>query len=357
MKITARLYLITLFLSFLITGCLFNPPSQQSVERTKSPKNIIIALGDGLGFGQIEYFNSMYPGSSSFNYFPIHGSISTHSLNHSITDSAAACTALFCGHKTKNGYLGLDQNQNPIENIADHLKKKYNKKIAVISNTHLTHATPASFFVHSKNRFNYTDIGHQISSSLFDILMGGGGHGLSLDSFIDPTVFKTNTLNEFHENEHLPFVALFGQSHFPYAIQNNTDYPTLCTMVKKSLSLLNDDPDGFLLFFEAGRIDHACHENNLEKLYAEMCQFNDAIDYVLNWSSNRDDTLFIVISDHETGGLKSMMDNNQVSFVWSHKKHSNLDIPILSTGVGSKSFSGSFENTDFFHKILSLYPD
>ena len=80
-----------------------------------SPKYIFYFIGDGMGFGHVqttEYFcrfgqNAETPDSLIFLTFPVSSSLQTYSANNLMTCSSAAGTALACGTKTNNTFLGV----------------------------------------------------------------------------------------------------------------------------------------------------------------------------------------------------------------------------------------------------------
>ncbi|MFC1882807.1 alkaline phosphatase, partial [Thermodesulfobacteriota bacterium] len=75
------------------------------------PKNVIILIGDGMGPEQVKaagmYLNGT-GGSLSFEAMPYQAEMTTYSANSSVTDSAAAATAMATGIKVDNGVISLE---------------------------------------------------------------------------------------------------------------------------------------------------------------------------------------------------------------------------------------------------------
>lgn len=74
------------------------------------PKNVIICVGDGMGFEAVKaasYYASGKIGSLSFEQFPYQAEMSTQAANTPMTDSAAAATAMATGHKVNNGVISM----------------------------------------------------------------------------------------------------------------------------------------------------------------------------------------------------------------------------------------------------------
>ncbi|MHC4755324.1 MAG: alkaline phosphatase, partial [Planctomycetota bacterium] len=75
-----------------------------------APANVILFIGDGMGFEQVEaasIYASGQPGTLSFESFPCKSAITTYSADSNVTDSAAAATAIATGHKVNNGVISM----------------------------------------------------------------------------------------------------------------------------------------------------------------------------------------------------------------------------------------------------------
>jgi alkaline phosphatase len=69
-------------------------------------------------------------------------------------------------------------------------------------------------------------------------------------------------------------------------------------MSRVALARLEKHPGGFALQIEAGRVDHAAHNNDVASLVQEQIEFDQTIAAVLEWIKGRDDTLIIITTDH-----------------------------------------------------------
>ncbi len=116
-----------------------------------------------------------------------------------------------------------------------------------------------------------------------------------------------------------------------------------------AIDLLEDNPNGFFLLVEGGRIDHAAHDHELERNIHETIEFDRTVRLITEWASGRDDTLIIVTADHETGGLAITGDSDRGEFpdvTWSTPDHTDVDVRVYATGPGANLFVGSHDNTD-----------
>ena len=107
------------------------------------------------------------------NTFPQSALVTTYSDNTLITDSAAGGTALACGYKTTNGYLGKLPNGTDIKSIAEAAHEN-GYSVGIVTSTRLTHATPASFSAHNPDRNAANAIAVDQSDSGFEFFAGGG---------------------------------------------------------------------------------------------------------------------------------------------------------------------------------------
>jgi alkaline phosphatase len=71
------------------------------------PTNIIFFIGDGMGFEQVKAANFYAGEPLSFERFPHQGQCTTYSASSSVTDSAAAATAIATATKVNNGVVSL----------------------------------------------------------------------------------------------------------------------------------------------------------------------------------------------------------------------------------------------------------
>ena len=115
-----------------------------NVEDTTGPKNIILLIGDGMGFPQITAAKYAH-GNLNMTSMPYSGTVYTRSHDSKVTDSASSATAFAAGYKTINGMLGvLPDGSTPVQSIA-HYAAELGKTTALMATSRITHATPAAF--------------------------------------------------------------------------------------------------------------------------------------------------------------------------------------------------------------------
>lgn len=72
-------------------------------------------------------------------------------------------------------------------------------------------------------------------------------------------------------------------------------------MTEAALTVLSKNPNGFWLMVEAGDVDWANHDNNLDASIGAVLSGDDAVRVVTNWVENNggwDEAVMIVTGDH-----------------------------------------------------------
>ncbi|MFX1350065.1 MAG: alkaline phosphatase [Promethearchaeota archaeon] len=303
-------------------------------------KSIILMIGDGMGFEHLKLARWVEIGI--FNRFtleklPLHLNVSTYSADNLITDSAAAATAMATGYKTNNGMLSISPLLESLETILE-ISHKLGKATGIVTTTTLTHATPAAFVTHVTSRSNTTEISRQIvENSSVNILLGGGRDHFSPSQLIQLQAKGFNLVenrSELMNSNSNNIIGLFAPNHLPYEINRDQEVvPSLSEMTLKAIEILSQDPDGFFLMVEGGRIDHGGHANNKTNVALETIEFHYAVDSVISYSRTHDNILLLVTSDHETGGLKVLnetLNTNIPSFNKSFEENKLLRIERIN---------------------------
>ncbi len=170
------------------------PATARQTAPAASPRNIILMIGDGMGFHHVAAAGlyahgragtlaceklplrlamSTYP-TGGHGYDPARAAAEFDYLLQLSTDSAAAATALSTGVKTDNRVLGLDPAGRALPHLL-HRAKRLGKAAGVVTSVPFSHATPAGFVVRNPSRGDYAEIARQmILESDLDVIMGCG---------------------------------------------------------------------------------------------------------------------------------------------------------------------------------------
>jgi len=293
-------------------------------------KYVFLFIGDGMSVSQAsaaEMYKASLKGEAkagveklNFSMFPAQGMTTTYSSESLITDSAAAGTAMASGVKTYNAGLGVDVDGKPVRTVAE-MAHDAGMKVGIVTSVSLDHATPAAFYAHEKSRKNYYEVGLELAESGFDYFAGGG--------FLDPTGKKSKKEGEkppvteairkagyAYVNDKAAFEALGAGAKavvvnprlqddeaMPYAIDTTAEDISLAELTAKGIEVL-DNPKGFFMMVEAGKIDWACHANDAMSAIGDVLALEQAVGTAMDFAAKHPaETLIVVTGDHETGGL------------------------------------------------------
>lgn len=305
-----------------------------SLGFAQQAKYVFYFIGDGMGVNQVQG-TELYRGELEgkigitpiwFTQFPYAITATTFSATNGVTDSAAAGTALASGNKTKNGTIGMKQDQQTDVNSVAVWAKNKGCRVGVTTSVSVDHATPAAFYAHDPSRGSYYKIGTDLYKAGFDFYAGS--------DFLDPT----NKEDKSGTSENLYSLAekngytiargykdylkkckkadkmiLFqtekaseaDRTAIPYAIDRTKNDLTLADITRSAINFLSKDlSKGFFLMVEGGKIDWACHSNDAATVFHEVVDMDEAVKVAYEfYSQHPDETLIVVTADHETGGF------------------------------------------------------
>lgn len=354
-------HLSLILAAFLLIGCQSNKEEAAlpSAVVNKTPKNVILLIGDGMGLSQLSSAQFFGENTPNLEQFPVVGLIKTSSSAQLITDSAAGATAFACGKKSYNGAIGVDSDSTSVENITEVLGLK-NMASGVVATSTITHATPASFYAHVPSRNMHEAIAKDMTTSNISYFAGGGlqyfdkrEDGNNLLTVLENQGFAIDT-TAIPENATDKMGILLAENAMPTIIEGRGDFLTAASV--KGIECLSKAEGGFFLMIEGSQIDWGGHANDADYLISEMLDFDKTIGAVLDFAKSNGETLVIVTADHETGGLTlgpNESNYNDIAPVFSTGGHSATMIPVLAYGPGSESFTGIYENTEIYHKIMA----
>ncbi|TKD66976.1 alkaline phosphatase [Flavobacterium sp. ASW18X] len=306
-------------------------------------KNIILMIGDGMGNTQVSSAALANRGNLSLTQLKQTGLVKTSSADALCTDSAAGGTAMATGHKTNNRYIGKSTEAENLPSIAEILQNQQ-FKTGIITTDELVGATPASFYAHQKDRGMQKEIAQDFIKSELDWTAGGGEKHFKF----------TNHGGEQFNPERKKKVSVFFSEGGVKAVKEGRG-PLLATTTKDALSYLSKDSKPFFIMVEAAKIDSYGHGNDITGVITETLDFDLAIAEALKFADSNKETLVIITADHETGGLDIIggdVATGEIMVDFASDDHTAAMVPLFAYGPRSGLFSGVYENTEIFHKIL-----
>ena len=378
-------------------------------------KHVILMVPDGMGLADVTASrilrNCETPGEP-FPHFceegpggpPLHletlehvGYQRTYSKTNTITDSSAAASAFACGEKFVNNEVCYHADGAPHNLSLLELAQSKGMATGLVATQTITHATPASFASHLSNRNCETEIARQyIEETRPDVLLGGGTATFqrspsppdACGAFGDYITAATETGYAYVNSKAAMDFAAIGVNRLlglfapknltpEYQRPAGTTQPRLPEMTAAALKILQRSKGGFFLMVEGSLIDSGNHAENLQYQYGEMKAFDEAVKVVLDWINaspeRQQNTLLIVLPDHETGGFAvkgegerggetpnaglgpftpgwvfTLVPGHQYDF---EAHHTGGDIMIWSQGPGSEALARGVENT-FVYEVV-----
>lgn len=302
-----------------------------------------------------------------FKKFTTIGLSITKSLDSLITDSAAGATAIATGYRTKNKHLSVDPSNKKLTTCFD-LAERMGLSTGLVVTDNVAGATPAAFYAHYYTRYDMQMITDQFLESNIDVVIGGGtkyftteitGQGGELKSVTDELKAKGykfyydyNSLNNSPDDEKI--FCLFDENNVPKA--DERDF-TLGELTSIAIQHLKTNENGFVLMVEGSQIDWAGHDTASYYLLSELSDFKTAIDSALAFADRDQNTLVVVTSDHETGGMAITegtyyASELEMEFISDH--HTAGMVGVFAKGPGEENFGGIYDNFMIGRKIIHL---
>lgn len=337
----------------------------------KEAKNIIVMIGDGMGFNildatQVTYEEELCSGTLAMRYMPVQSTQTTYSATDQITDSGAGATALATGNKTRNYRIGVDATETEdFKNVLEVAAKK-GKSTGIIATKSVTDATPADFTAHVADRDLHEEIAAQQMDKLMDgtldLALGSGRayyeseeNAEKFSKLQKEGVTYTTAWDATVESK-LPVVGLYGEEL--YLDTTDEAVPTIAEMTDYALNMLSEDEDGFFLMVEGSQIDSWGEKNVIDRQMKEAYDFDCAVAVAMRYVALHPDTVLIITADHETGDLELPENLTPDSILKEHayhtEKHSYKTVPVFAAGYRTEELSGVHENTDIGIFVASL---
>ena len=336
---TAWLEFVSIMMSFIVSfGSLFGfyvPPSTSTPDDyfNEDIKNVIYLIGDGMGFYHLQKAKNERNIELAMDDFEIRGDSMTRSFSNAVTDSAAGGTALATGVRTTNGAIGvypmdMTATFSYPKNITE-LCSERGMLTGVITTDETSGATPASFSAHSSDRGNTEDITDDQLRSSIDLIWGTSNGLVTKSTARSHGYTYVETYDEMMAlPEGSRSFAQFTNNLWTLE-QSDENTPNLEQMTKKAIDILDDTDEGFFLMVEGAHIDKHSHSNDDTKMTEALQEFDETIEYVLEYAKADGETLVVITADHETGAI---VKNDNGTYSFTSGSHSAANVPVIIYG-------------------------
>lgn len=342
------------------------------------PRNIILMIADGTGVGSwtaADYANDQL----AIKRMPVTGLVDTRSATHKVTDSAAGASVYATGLPAANRTISAGPpSACPFPRVDDPREwpagcqairtwfedaRDKGRATGIVTTTLVADATPAAFVAHAPSRYWLDEITEQVAGFGLDVLLGGGaqyfsartradGRDLLADTCAAARCLATAQELEAYAPDDRPLVGLFAPGDMDELEQRPVGFPE---MVSAALAKLDRDRDGFVAMFETEATDNATHGNApLERLTADLLEFDRAVAVALEFATRNPDTLLIVTSDHETGGLSLVETGTDFELRYTTRGHSAAMVPLFAIGPQAERFGGVRENYEIGQTLMDI---
>jgi len=215
-------------------------------------KNVILMIGDGMGAQQVGLLEEYARRAPNSIYNEMNNQTALTKLGHAgqlglslnapfgangslVVDSACSASQLATGVAAGSEMVGLDEQGNIVETILEKAKRA-GKATGLVSDTRITHATPAAFASHQPHRSLEPSIAEElISTGMVDVMLSGGAR-----VFL-PSDIKTN-------NESRQLMADLGAPTSVYKKSKRSDDRNLIVEAK--------EVHGYNLAFDGTQLDN-----------------------------------------------------------------------------------------------------
>ena len=309
---------------------LFSSPSQSQTEPVSNrlPKYVFFFLADGGGMAQMEIARQYSRHIHNEGFVIVDkimkegsvGVMTTRAADMLSTDSAAAATALAGGCKAKVGALGMCADGVPTVSAME-LARRRGMRLGLVTNATIYDASPAAFVSHVPNRRDYATIVDRYFELQPDVLLGGGkdqflpksasGSRRSderdmIAAFEKKGYHSVSSKSELEALSRGKVLGLFTLRDMSQELDRDKAVePSVYEMTRAAIRMLHDrNPRGFFAFIESESIDTAGHLSDIASVIHDYRDLDRAVGLAYEFYRKYPrDTLIIVTSDHDTGGV------------------------------------------------------
>lgn len=343
--------------SFLLAVLLFSPSCKTSDDlENQQVKNIILMISNGSDLEQFQSVDIL-KGKPNLSRATAKGKSTVLFADGSDTCLNSSIAVIAIGKKSKSQSLGLDSDGIAHPNMVE-LASLKGMATGMVTSGSAIDATPASFIVHAIDKNHFETVAAEYLNSPIDLIIGGG-----LEYFTNRTdsadliqIFKNkgysvyNTISEVKESEKL--ILLHNDEQHSTAAGSADKL--LIDATKIAINTLSPNPKGFFLMIDGSQKDSVNGIGENTEAEIQMADFDKSIGMAFDFADKNPGTLVIITTDNKP-------DHSNISDSGASDNSANLTaksrescMHVYAYGTLANSFSGSYDNTEIFNKMVSL---
>lgn len=349
-KITAIVLAAMIFITaavlsgFAIAGSVrVSNAEKMSVNYDGEKLNVILMIGDGMGFNHIKAAEAEYGRLFFANEADYAGEVTTFSRNvFGPTDSAAAATALATGHKTDNGHVGQYRGKD-LKSTTE-IAVELGMSTGIIATEGVDGATPAGFSAHTASRNNLDEIIKDQLTSGVNLYFGSNA--------VRYAPMKAEISKSYAYVDNIADIPTAGDKIFAAfeeipLVADGASKPSLAMLATMAIDILSQNENGFFLMIEESHIDKCSHDNDLSGALEHVKAYDNAVKAVVDYAEKLGNTIVIVTADHETGGLQYNGESKDElsDGMYTKGSHTSANVPFFVFGDIDYDLDNITDNT------------
>ncbi len=344
-----QIWAVFFLVALMFQGCSSQKDQSTSQKTHKTPKNIILILGNGLGYDHLRALKEE-KSSVTLTKFDVSGIMLPKAYDALIPDPAAASSALATGQLAQNSTIGLNRHGNPSQPLLQ-LAKDNGYTTGILGTNILNSPQLAPFYTTNQNFKAYGDHAKGLLDAKVDVMIGQRSPG-----------FKEHKLTQKFEERDYEIVEDAGKlgrkrdEKILAAVntKNENNGEWLKDAWQSTFKSLGKSDNGYCLVISYEEMLTIGSNNDLDQVKEQVGNFDDFVKQIYSYTLNDSETLVIVTGNYHKGGFVVNQLNDQIVPTWGEREKAASYVPVMAQGPGAEMFTGSYPNTEIFNKLSRL---
>ncbi|PSR06408.1 MAG: hypothetical protein BRD49_00645, partial [Bacteroidetes bacterium SW_10_40_5] len=295
---SSQIWAVFFLVALMIQGCSSQKDQSNSQETHKTPKNIILILGNGLGFDHLRALKQE-KSSLTLTKFDVSGVMQPEAYDALIPDPAAASSALATGQLAQNNTIGLNRHGNPSQPLLQ-MAKNNGYTTGILSTNILNSPQLAPFYTNHQNFKAYGDHAKALLDAKVDVMIGQRSPG-----------FKEHKVTRKFEERDYEIVEDAGKLGrkrdekilAAVTTKNKKNGEWLQNAWESTFKSLSKSDKGYCLVISYEEMLAIGSNNNLDQVKQQVGDFDEFVKQIYSYTLNDSKTLVIVTGNYHKGGF------------------------------------------------------